>query len=92
MGKGLPYRRGKPSDRITTRFFFEIFPLVLAVPCVREDGKYHHLLVDITVITNLVCRAFVTGVGVFSPPVKKQGIKRVDARTASLRRYFPQCA
>ena len=74
MGKGLPYRRGKPSDRITTRFFFELFPLVQSVPCVREDGKNHRLLVGMTDITNLACRALGTGVGVFSPPVKNQGI------------------
>ena len=27
-GKGLPYHRNKPSDRITTRFLFELFPKV----------------------------------------------------------------
>lgn len=70
---GLPYRRGKPSDRITTRFFFELFPLIQTIPCHREDGKNHNLLVGMTDITNLACRALGTEVGIFTPAVKNQG-------------------
>ena len=73
MKTGLPYRRGKPSDRITTRFYFELFPLVQSIPCVREDGKNHGLLVGMTDITNLACRALGTEVGVFAPAENNRG-------------------
>ncbi len=69
---GLPYRRGKPSDRITTRFYFELFPLVQSIPCIREDGTNQHLLVGMTDVTNRACQALGTAVGVFSLPTKNR--------------------
>ncbi len=74
MGKGLPYRRGKLSDRITARFFLELFPLVQSVPCVREDGTHHNILAGMTDVTRLACQALGTGVEAFSPVVKNQRI------------------
>lgn len=74
MGKGLPYRRGKLSDRITARFFLELFPLVQSVPCVREDGTNHNILAGMTDVTRLACQALGTGVEAFSPVVKNQRI------------------
>jgi transposase len=73
MGKGLPYRRGKPSNRITTRFLFELFPLLQTVPCVREDGMNHSILAGMTETTKLACRALGTAVDVFSPVVENRG-------------------
>ena len=44
-GKGLPYRRNKPSDRITTRFLFELFPRVQTVPFTVDGGPTQKKLV-----------------------------------------------
>lgn len=46
---------------------------IQSVPCVREDGTNHHLLVGMTDITNLACQALGTAVGVFSPSPKNRG-------------------
>ena len=48
--KMLPYHRGKPSNRITTRFLFELFQQVMVVPFTLADGEtksavsYTHLI------------------------------------------------
>jgi len=64
---GLPYHRNKPSDNITTRFYFELFPSIQTVPYSTPDGKAHVQLVGITPIIELACKALGTDVGVFQP-------------------------
>jgi hypothetical protein len=63
---GLPYHRNKPSDNITTRFFFELFPSVQTVPYSTPDGNERVQLVGITPILELACKALGTDVGVFN--------------------------
>lgn len=36
---GLPYHRNKPSDKITTRFLFELFPKVQTLVVIHADGR-----------------------------------------------------
>jgi len=36
---GLPYHRNKPSDNITTRFLFELFPQVQTLVVAYDDGR-----------------------------------------------------
>lgn len=64
---GLPYHRNKPSDKITTRFFFELFPSIQTVPYSTPDGHEKVQVVGITPIIELACKALGSDIGVFQP-------------------------
>lgn len=64
---GLPYHRNKLSDRITTRFFFELFPSIQSVPYTTADGKEKVQVVGITETIQLACRALGSSAEVFQP-------------------------
>jgi transposase len=38
-GTGLPYHRNKPSANITTRFLFELFPIVQTITITHDNGQ-----------------------------------------------------
>jgi transposase len=63
--QGLPYHRNKPSDRITTRFFFELFPAVQTVPYTTPDGEEKAQLVGVTETIQLACKALGSKLEVF---------------------------
>jgi transposase len=66
-GKGLPYRRNKPSDRITTRFLFELFPRVQTVPFTVGGGATQKKLVGVSDVIALACSALGTRLDELSP-------------------------
>ena len=72
-GKGLPYRRNKPSDRITTRFLFELFPRVQTVPFTVDGGPTQKKLVGVTDIITLACSALGTRLGELAPVLENRG-------------------
>jgi len=72
-GKGLPYHRNKPSDRITTRFLFELFPMVQVVPFSVSGGKRQKKLVGMNAVTELACAALGTKVSGFAPLLENTG-------------------
>jgi transposase len=65
--QGLPYHRNVPSDNITTRFLFELFPKVQTVP-VSIGGKYQHRLAGMEHWQKLACKALGTRVSEFERP------------------------
>ena len=72
MGKGLPYRRNKPSDRITTRFFFELFPRVQTVPYSVNGGPSQKKLVGFDNVIQLACTALGTSQRDFEPVLENR--------------------
>lgn len=54
---GLPYHRGKLSNRITTRFLFYLFNQVQTVPYNLPDGATEHSLVGLEDHALAACRA-----------------------------------
>jgi transposase len=70
---GLPYHRNKPSARITTRFFFELFPKVQTVPYRTGCGPWQKNLVGIDEVRALACRALGTPLTAFNPVVENWG-------------------
>ncbi len=64
---GLPYHRNKPSDKITTRFFFELFPSVQTVPYSTPDREQKVQLVGVTPTIELACKALGSSLGIFQP-------------------------
>lgn len=71
--KGLPYHRNKPSDRITTRFLFELFPKVQVVPFSVSGGELQKKLVGMNSVTELACAALGTNISGFSPVLENRG-------------------
>ena len=71
-GKGLPYRRNKPSDRITTRFLFELFPRVQTVPFTVGGGPEQKKLVGVTEVIELACAALGTRQSELSPVMENR--------------------
>ena len=71
-GQGLPYRRNKPSDRITTRFFFELFPRVQTVPYSVAGGPVQKKLVGVNDVITLACQALGTRLSEFSPVLENR--------------------
>ena len=67
---GLPYHRNKPSDNITTRFLFELFPKVQSVSMKVHDQATVKQVLGMDEWTNLACKALGCGTATFSP-VKK---------------------
>jgi len=72
MGKGLPYRRNKPSDRITTRFLFELFPRVQTVPYSVDGGPSQKKLVGFDNVMQLACTALETSQRDFEPVLENR--------------------
>ena len=66
-GKMLPYRRNKPSNRITTRFLFELFPSVQTVPFTIGGGPKQKKLVGLTDVLQTACNALGTRLTEFAP-------------------------
>jgi transposase len=64
QGKGLPYHRNKPSDNITTRFFFELYRKVQSIPIATGDQIETHLL-GMDEWTELGCRMLGTRLSCF---------------------------
>lgn len=54
---GLPYHRNKPSARITTRFFFELFPKVQTVTYRLPGSEREKKVLGLNAVTELACRA-----------------------------------
>lgn len=72
-GKGLPYHRNKPSDRITTRFFFELFPKLQTVPYRMGEGPWQKKLVGLDEVQALACRALGVSLDRLNPVVENRG-------------------
>ena len=70
---GLPYHRNKPSNRITTRFFFELFPKLQTVPYRRGDGPWQKKLVGLDDVRTLACRALGVPLDVLNPVMENRG-------------------
>ena len=66
-GTGLPYYRGKPSDQITTRFLFELFPSVSTSTVMMSDGSRQRMLSGFTDVHKLACRSLGTPLKSFHP-------------------------
>lgn len=56
-GKGLPYHRNKPSDRITTRFYFELFAKVQSVTYRLGDQDPRKQILGVDLIISLAAKA-----------------------------------
>lgn len=70
-GEGLPYHRNKPSDRITTRFLFELFAKVQTITFTdRQTGETRHEVLGTDKWTDLACRALGCPVSAFQPARK----------------------
>jgi len=54
---GLPYHRNKPSDRITTRFLFELFPKVQSLVVQLPGGRAEKKILGGDQWTKLACKA-----------------------------------
>jgi transposase len=63
----LPYHRGKPSNMITTRFFFELFAQVQVVPYRMADGPEKKDLAGFEGTVEAACRAAGTTRRAFTP-------------------------
>ncbi len=70
---GLPYHRNKPSARITTRFFFELFPKLQTVPYRTGNGPWQKKLVGIDDVRALACRALGVPLDVLNPVMENRG-------------------
>lgn len=71
-GTGLPYHRNKPSDNITTRFLFELFPTLGTLNLPNQKGDMEKKLLGYTDIHELACRALEASPNIFTPiPDKK---------------------
>lgn len=66
-GLGLPYHRNIPSDNITTRFLFEIFPKVQTVP-ITQNKSTHYQLAGMERWQTLSCKALGTQLSNFQRP------------------------
>lgn len=65
---GLPYHRNIPSDTITTRFLFELFPKVQTVP-ISSGRKMIYQLAGMEKWQRLACKALGTRTREFERPV-----------------------
>lgn len=64
---GLPYHRGKPSDNITTRFLFELFPSVQTVVLTDDYGRTEKRTVGFEHWQQLAAKALGCQQNSFSP-------------------------
>lgn len=70
--KGLPYHRNKPSERITTLFFYELFPKVQTIPFSVAGGPLQKKLVGMSEVTELACAALGTSLSAFQPVMENR--------------------
>ena len=63
----LPYHRGKPSNRITTRFLFYIFNKVYMVPYLLPDGSWGKLLSGLDEMQMNACKALKSDPEIYEP-------------------------
>jgi transposase len=64
---GLPYHRKKPSDRITTRFFLDLFTQVQTIPITNPDGHTTKHLAGFSDWVGKACTAIGTDPTRFQP-------------------------
>jgi transposase len=64
---GLPYHRGKSSNHITTRFFFELFAQVQTIPVTTANGTTQTQLAGFNDTIAKACAAIGTNRNVFNP-------------------------
>ena len=69
---GLPYHRNKPSDHITTKFLFELFPSVQTIPLTLPDGTRQNQLAGMEKWQELACRALGVSRQAFHPVVENR--------------------
>ena len=62
----LPYHRGKPSNRITTRFLFELFSQAMVVPFTLADGESKRVLAGFDEHATNACNALNINKNAFS--------------------------
>lgn len=67
LGKGLPYHRNKPSDRITTRFLFELFSKVQSIEVSTGQGPARKQVLGMDQWTHLACQALGCRANAYSP-------------------------
>jgi transposase len=72
---GLPYHRGKLSNRITTRFLFYLFNQVQIVPYTLPDGTQQQSLVGLEQYPVEACRALGCNPKIYEPVVEKRKVK-----------------
>lgn len=71
-GTGLPYHRNKPSDRITTRFFFELFPKLQTVPYRLPGQDWQKKIAGLDDTLMLACQALGTPLTALSPVMENR--------------------
>jgi len=64
---GLPYHRNKLSDRITTRFLFELFPKVQTLVVIHSDGRREKRTLGLEQWQRKAMEALGTGSAAFMP-------------------------
>lgn len=69
---GLPYHRNKPSPRITTRFFFELFPKVQSVTYRLPGNEPVKKVLGLNAVTELACRALGMRADAFMPVMENR--------------------
>ena len=69
---GLPYHRNKPSPRITTRFFFELFPKIQSVTYRLPDSEPVKKVLGMNAVTELACRALGMSADAFAPVMENR--------------------
>jgi transposase len=69
---GLPYHRNKPSPRITTRFFFELFPKLQTVTYRVPGEERQKKVVGTNAVTDLALRALGTLGGALTPVMENR--------------------
>lgn len=69
---GLPYHRNKPSPRITTRFYFELFPKVQSVTYTIPGGEPVKKVLGLNAVTDLACRALGMSGDAFAPVMENR--------------------
>lgn len=64
---GLPYHRRKPSNRITTRFYLDLFSQVQTIPVTTSDGQTTKHLAGFSEWVDKACQALGTDKALFYP-------------------------
>lgn len=70
---GLPYHRNKPSNRITTRFFFELFSQLQTVPYRKAGAPWQKKLVGLDDVRTLACRSLGVSLDKLNPVLENRG-------------------
>jgi transposase len=70
-GTGLPYHRGKLSANITTRFLFELFPMVQTITMTMDDGRVKKQTLGLDHWQQKALQALGTPITAFKPVMPK---------------------